>query len=240
MINNPTIFIIYEKGQFGTFLSSLFMHHPTYTSREVVGLDSNTIGFNAHRSGYEDHIEHFHNHQDADRLLAMDSDQQINFFAQLEKVKGLAIHRLAGWNWSNIDFKKYFSNYAVVYVVPKIDRIPNYASRWFHSTATTYHEEWWYKNFKNKNIDSVPQYFLEKMSTREKEKWLIKEIKTMQNKTIDGAHEIVVDPDDLADHQILKNVTTGACKILGIEDFDLPMQDIKTFLEKNKKFLDLQ
>ena len=228
MITNPQIFIIFEKGQFGTFLASLYMHHSSYTANDVSGFDSNTIGLNAHKSGYADHLEHFHNHKDALNLLSMDTDQQIKFFSPLQVEKGLAIHRLASYSFSRIDFKKYFSNYAVIFVVPKISRILNYASRWHHSTEKIYDNQWWYKNFKNKNLEDVPEYFLEKMSIKEKEKWLTKQIKILQERSIDSTHEIVVDPDDLVDQQKLKNVTTSTCKILGVDDFDLPVQDIKT------------
>ena len=238
MIHNPQIFVIYEPGMFGTFICSLFMKQKIWQGNQ---LDLTFTGkgqeINAHESGYKDMLGNFHTHAHSVNLLTKKHNDLINFFKPLHLTK-LGIHRLASYNFLKVDFKKYFSNFIVVLIKPYQHRLDNYGKRLYEATPTDYHTQWWAKNFKEKKFDKIPKFFLEKMSIKEKQKYIKSHISLLDNFIkIDQKKKIVFDPDNISDSNLLQQMADKVCDSIKIENFQITFNEIKGFIEKNKKYL---
>ena len=238
MIIKPQIFIIYEPGMYGTFFANLFAKHKflskEYTIKEFI---SDNHNYNAHRSGYKDRLEKFHRPEEINNLLKKNENDLKLFFTNLNSYE-LSVHRLSSYFSVKIDFKKFFSNYVRIILIPKKTRIKNYAERMFFSTEKTYELEYWAKNLKKKKLEEVPEYFLTGMSIKEKEKYLKDHLTVFyQHYKNTESQDIIFDPDDIVYQHKLKKLIDDACKILNIESIELPDNEIKKFININKQFL---
>lgn len=238
MINTPQIFIIYEPGMYGTFLSNIFLYHGFLLNNNLSEeFESDSYGFNAHKASYKDRLKKFHEHADLIELLKKNKDELANFFEPV-RIDNLSIHRLASYFFTKIDYKSFFTNFVKILVVPEKSRIDNYAKRMFSTTKKTYETEYWMKNLKNKKLETVPNFFLEAMSIKEKKKYLKEHMNVIvKDYKIDQKHDLIFNPDDIRNIDKLEKLIHDTCKILNIEKFELPYNKIKNFLDKNKQFL---
>ncbi len=223
---------------FGTFICSLFMKQKLW---EGVKLDTTFPGdehhINAHGSGYKDVLAKFHSTVDMKSLVEKNHNDLIKFFEPLDKIK-LGIHRLANYNFLNINFQKYFSNFVIVLVRPRQERLDVYGERLDKSLPPDYHTQWWAKNFKKKDLNKVPKFFLEKMSIKEKQKYIKNNTDLLdKNSKIDEENTIVFDPDNISDPTLLQQMTDNVCDSIGIEKFKISFDEIQGFIDKNKKYL---
>lgn len=238
VIHNPQIFVIFEPGMFGTFICSLFMKQKLYTK---IKLDDTFPGdehhINAHKSGYKDTLANFHQMSDSISLMDKTHDEITEFFKPLQKIK-LGVHRLCSYNFLKIDFTKHFSNFAIILVKPDFNRLDAYGERYEKSTPKDYHTQWWAKNFEKKDLSKVPKYFIEKMSIKEKQKYIKDHRNWLDNNfEIDQKNTIVFDPDDVVAQTSLQIMTDNVCDLVGIEKFKVPFDKIQGFIDKNKKYL---
>ena len=238
MITSPQIFIIYEPGMFGTFLANLFTHHKSLSNNNLTDKFYNDENkFNAHGASYKDFLKNFHEHRDFEKLSKKNNLELINFF-QPTKNQNLCIHRLCSYSFANIPFEKVFTNFVKIILVSKEDRLDNYAKRMFFSTSKRYESQYWYKNFKKKNLATVPNNFLEKIGIKEYLKYLKKKRELLLNDyTINEKYDLLFDPDNCKNYEELTLLINIVCKKLNIENFNLPINKIKNFLDKNKEFL---
>jgi hypothetical protein len=192
---------------------------------------------NAHNSGYTSILDNFHSYDDSVKLSKKNHNDLIDFFKPLHLTK-LGIHRLASYNFIKVDFKKYFSNFIVVLIKPDQHRLDVYGERFDRSTLAEYHTQWWAKNLKKKNFNEIPKFFLEKMSIKEKQKYIKNHIGLLDNFIeIDQKNTIVFDPDDIVDPNLLQQMIDRVCDSIGIENFEIRFDEIKEFIRKNKKYL---
>jgi len=240
MIIKPQIFIIYAPSLYGTFLASLFAKHKFLSEEQTIKeFVSDTHYYNAHRSGYKDRLENFHRSEEINNLLKKNENDLKLFFTNLNSYQ-LSVHRLTSYSILKIDFKKFFSNYVRIILIPKKTRIRNYAERMYFSTDKSYESQYWAKNLKKKKLEDVPEYFLREMSIKEKEKYLNDHLTVFhQYYKNTESNDIIFDPDDIVDQHKLKEVVNRTCKILNIESIELPVNEIKKFININKKFLQL-
>ena len=238
MIHNPQILVIYEPGMFGTFMCCLFMKQKLWEGGKLdLKFPGDEQGINAHGSGYKDMLGNFHNHYHSVNLLKKNHIDLINFFRPLHLTK-LGIHRLASYNFLKVDFKKYFSNFIVVLIKPEQHRLDAYGKRLDEATPTDYHKQWWAKHFKKKKFDQVPKFFLEKMSFKEKQKYIKSHISLLDNfNKIDQKKKIVFDPDNISDPTLLQQMTDNVCDSIGIEKFEISFNELQGFIDKNGKYL---
>ena len=238
MITKTQIFIIYEQGIYGTFFANLFARHKLLSKEYIIGeFISDKHNYNAHRTGYKNRLKKFHTDEDINNLLKKNEGDLKVFFTNLNNHE-LSIHRLASYFSLKIDFKKFFSNYVRIILIPKKTRLKNYAERMFFTLEKTYKSEYWAKNFKKKKLKEVPEYFLRGMSIKEKEKYLNTHLDFFyQHYKNTESNDIIFDPDDIVDQHKLKEVVDRACKILNIEPIELPNDEIKKFINNNKQFL---
>lgn len=237
MIVDPQIFIIFEPGMYGTFLSNLFTEHKLYKgSRSDRTYLGDEFIINAHRSGYKDNLRNFHTHPDSTVLCQKNHNELLEFFQTLNGA-GLGIHRLASYYFTNIDFARYFKNFVRIIVKPNAERLEVYLERFHETTPLNYEMQWWAKNFAKKDFSQVPEWFIQKMSKNEKRKYLQEHTDFLNNYIIDTKHDIEFDPDNIDDETSLKGMIDAVCSSLKIENFELPLKEIKSFIEKNKKFL---
>jgi len=237
MINTPQIFIIYEPGMYGTFLCNIFMYHNFLSNNNLTReFESDNNGFNAHKAEYKDRLKKFHTHAHLIELLKKNKDELSVFFEPLE-VHNLSIHRLSSYFFTKIDYKNFFTNFVRILILPEENRIDNYAKRMFLTTNKTYETEYWIKNLKNKDLKTIPNFFLEKMSIKEKKKYLKEHMDiVLKDYKIDQTHDLILNPDDIRNKNDLTKLINDTCKILNIEKFELPYNQIKNFLDKNKQF----
>jgi len=236
---------------FGTFICSLFTEQKLWSrgnpallkdlGRTNIVIDSelksDQYNINAHRSAYNDTLHNFHDDTDSLSLLKKNNDELINFFKPLQSVN-LGIHRLATYKFLKINFKKYFSRFVIVLVKPNLDRLDIYGERFDKALEPNYQIQWWAKNFKRKNLNKVPKFFLEKMSIKEKQKFIKSQTDWLNNFTeIDQKNTIVFDPDDIVNPNLLQQMTDQVCNSLEIENFQIPFSKIQRFVDKNKKYL---
>jgi len=238
MITDPQIFVIYEPGMYGTFICSLFTEHELYKGvRSDRKFRGNEYPFNAHKSGYKDNLQNFHNHFHSIPLYQKNQNELLDFFQPLDGA-GLGVHRLASYYFTRIDFARYFKNF--VRIIVKIDatRVNSYLERWDQTVLHEYKGQWWMKNFSKKDLNKVPKWFLQKMSQNEKRKWLQEHTDFLNNDyVINTKHDIEFNPDTISNETLLKGMTDAVCSLLSIGNFELPSKEIKNFIEKNRKFL---
>lgn len=223
---------------FGTFLCSLFMKQKLWSGNN---LDLEFLGdqryINAHRSGYKDTLQYFHTYAHSLSLMEKNHNELVNFFKPLHTIK-LGVHRLASYNFLKINFKKYFSRFVVILVKPLPNRLDVYGERLYRSTPTDYHTQWWAKNLKKKDFNKLPKFFLEKMSIKEKQKYIKNHTEWLNNfDDIDQKKTIVFDPDHIMDSNLLQKMTDQVCNSLEIDNFQVPFDKIQRFVDKNKKYL---
>ena len=237
MINTPQIFIIYEPGMFGTFLTKIFSYHNFFTKEDKEAeFESDENGFNAHVGGYKDRLENFHAHKDYKRLSKEKEIQLVNFFQPLANYD-LSVHRLSSYFFTKINYAKFFSTFVKIIIMPKENRLATYAERMYHSTQETFETEYWYKNIK-KDINDIPDFFKQQMSIKEKLKYLTEHRNMLvKDYTIDQKCDLIFDPDDIFDIDKLQELINSTCKILNIETFTIPNYKIEKFLDKNKIFV---
>lgn len=236
MIISPQIFVIYEPGLFGTFLTKLFSYHNFFIKEDrQAEFESDDNGFNAHGSGYLDRLKNFHDHKDFERLSKEREIQLLDFFQPLADYD-LSVHRLSSYFFTKIHYEKFFSKFVRIIILPKEHRLPIYAERMYHAQNKTFETEYWYKNIK-KNIENVPYFFKQQMSIKEKIKYLTERRNMLlKDYTIDEKCDLIFDPDDLVDVFKLQKLVDDALKILNLESFNLPNDKITKFIDKNKKF----
>jgi hypothetical protein len=236
MINTAQIFVIYEPGLFGTFLTKLFTYHNFFTKEDKQAeFESDENGFNAHVGGYSNRLKNFHMHEDFERLSKEREIQLLNFFQPLTDYN-LSVHRLASYFFTKIHYEKFFSKFVRIIILPKEHRLPIYAERMYHSTYKTLETEYWYKNIK-KNIENVPDFFKQQMSIKEKLKYLTEHRNMLlKDYTIDKKCDLIFDPDDIVDIDKLQKLINDTCKILNVETFAIPNCKIQKFLHNNKFF----
>ena len=192
---------------------------------------------NAHKSGYKDILEHFHSYTDSVNLSKKNCNELINFFKPLETTQ-LGVHNLATYKWLEVDFEKYFSNFVIVLIKPNPTKLDVYGERLDRATRQNYHLQWWAKNLKKKGFDKVPKFFLEKMSIKEKQKWVKNHTDWLdKSDKINEKNTIVFDPDDIVDPNLLQQMIDRVCDSIGVENFTIRFDEIKVFIEKNKKYL---
>ena len=238
MIHNPQIFVIFEPGMFGTFLCSLFMKQKLWRGNNLnLTFPGDQYHINAHGSGYKDALRHFHTHAHSVSLLEKNNNELIDFFKPLQAID-LGIHRLASYKFLKINFKKYFSRFVVVLVKPELDRLDVYGERLDKSTPKDYQTQWWAKNASKKNLNKLPKFFLEKMSIKEKQKYIKNHMDWLNNFIeIDQKNTIVFDPDDIIHSNMLQKMTDKVCNSLGIDNFEIPFDKIQRFIDKNERYL---
>jgi len=233
MIKTPQIFIIYEPGMFGTFLTKLFSHHKIMSNENLMlGFDSDHNGFNAHKA-YIGRLNFFHTYSDFEALPKKEKEL-VNFFKPLEHHQ-LSIHRLSSYFFAKIHYEKFFTNFIRIILLPKKNRLDNYAERMFYAT-NMWETEYWYKNIK-KDINDLPVFFKEQMSIKERKKYLtIRYNMLLTECTINQKNNLVFDPDDVNDIVKLQELVDDAFKMLNLESVDLPNDKITKFIDKNKQF----
>ena len=200
-------------------------------------LKGDQYNINAHRSAYNDTLHNFHNDTDSLSLLEKNNDELINFFKPLQSVN-LGIHRLATYKFLKINFKKYFSRFVIVLVKPDVDRLDIYGKRFDKATQPNYQSQWWTKNFKKKDLNKIPKFFLEEMSIKEKQKFIKSQTDWLNNFIeIDQNNTIVFNPDDIVDPNLLQQMIDRVCNSIGIENFKIRLDEIKKFITRNKMYL---
>ena len=238
MIDKPQIFVMYGTGMFGTFITTLFSHHPDAdTMPEGEGLDED--GVNAH-SNYKRQLDNFHDYHDYYNIEKMNHEEKVNFFKPL-KEKNIGIHRFSGYLFANLPFDDHFKNYVKIIIIAKEECYTRYAKRHVEVGGTNVREtrtEWW-ESLSNKPINKLPWAFVKGMKIKEKEKVIKTEIDDYLNKNIiDPQHDIIFDPDDIQDINKLQELVDQCCKMLKIKSFTLPKQKIEQFVDLNKIYFD--
>ena len=235
MIHTPQIFIIYEPGMFGTFLTKLLSHHTIMSNENLMlEFDSDKNGFNAHK-GIVNRLNNFHNYADFEALPKKETEL-VEFFKTLEHHQ-LSVHRLASYFFTKINYEIFFTNFVRIIVLPKKNRLDNYAERMYHATRKQYETEYWYKNIK-KDIKNIPEFFKEQMSIKERKKYLtVRHNMLLTEYTVNQKHNLVFDPDDVTDIVKLQKLVDDAFKMLNLESVDLPLDKITKFVDNNKQFL---
>jgi len=238
VINNPQILVIYEPGMFGTFFCSLFMKQKLWTGAKLnQDFHGDYQNINAHNSGYRCTIQNFHQNNDSESLLEKSHDELIDFFRPLQTIK-LGVHRLASYNFIKLDYKKYFNNFTILLIKPKAHRVDMYTKRMEHSTFNDYHTQWWWKNLKGNDLGKVPKWFLEKLSIKEKQKYMKTHIDMLNDHMdIDQQNLIIFDPDNISDPILLQDTTDKVCNSLNIDTFKIPFDGVQKFIEKNNRYL---
>jgi len=231
MIKQAQIFVIYEPSMYGTFVSNLFLKN-----KFDLEFTSDKHGFNAHKSAYKDRLKNFHKHTDALNFLKKNNLEKKLFFKTLEQ-NNYSVHRLASYAFNTIEFDKFFKNYVKIICVPKPDRLGKYAERFAKSTAKKYKTQYWAKNFKKKDLNKVPDYFLIGMTIKERKKYLLEHSKYLKNYKYNQKHDIVFDPDHIIDFGKLQKFVNSVMVKLNLEPVKLPAKQISKFVSKNKKFL---
>ena len=224
---------------FGTFICSLFMKNKLCRGNNLnLTFPGDQDNINAHRSGYNDTLDNFHDDTHSLSLLEKTNDELIDFFEPLQSVN-LGIHRLATYKFLKFNFKKYFSRFVIVLVKPDLDRLDIYGERFDKSTGhPNYQSQWWAKNLKKKDFNDVPKFFLEKMSIKEKQKFIKSQRDWLDNFIeIDQKNTIVFNPDDIVDPNLLQQMIDRVCKSIEIENFKIRFDEIKEFIGRNRKYL---
>lgn len=211
----------------GTFLCNLLTNHTDFKSDHG--------GLNTHASGYIDTDEMFHSNTDAERILGYTEAEQKDFFKTFKDK--FAVHRLGGYKFIELPLHKFFAKRIFVILKPPREDLRKWAVRMVLANERSYESEYYYKQIKD--ISKVPEWFFEKMSEKEKYKWLIKynddfEQYVKENK-IDA---IYFDPIDLLDSGKVQALLDKICAKAEIESIVLPENKMKSFLEKNKKLFD--
>jgi len=238
VINNPQILVVYEPGMYGTFLCSLFMMQKLWGGAD---LDqefppSPMSSVNAHHSGYRDKLSNFHTNHHIEILLEKNHDELKKFFLPLQAIK-LGVHRLASYNFLKLDYKKYFNNFTILLIKPKTHRLGAYIQRMEESTTNDYETQWWYKNFRKKDLGKMPKWFLEKLSMKEKQKYMEKHVNMVNNYLDNDQQNIIVfDPDQIAGPNLLQEMADKVCGSLGIDNFKIPSDKVKKFVDRNSKY----
>ena len=220
---------------FGTFLTKLLSHHTIMSNENLMlEFDSDKNGFNAHK-GIVNRLNNFHNYADFEALPKKETEL-VEFFKTLEHHQ-LSVHRLASYFFTKINYEIFFTNFVRIIVLPKKNRLDNYAERMYHATRKQYETEYWYKNIK-KDIKNVPEFFKEQMSIKERKKYLtVRHNMLLTEYTVNQKHNLVFDPDDVTDIVKLQKLVDDAFKMLNLESVDLPLDKITKFVDNNKQFL---
>ncbi len=241
MINNPQIFVIFEPGMFGTFFCSLFMKQKLWSGGKLNGdFDGDDQYVNAHKSGYQCMLRNFHENAHYESLLEKSHDELIDFFSPLQTVK-LGVHRLASYSFINLDFKKYFNNFAILLIKPRTRRIDAYGKRMEDATVKDFQTQWWWKNLKRKDLGNIPPWFFEKLSVKEKRKYLMTQSDMLDKNLILPKKNIIsFDPDDITDPDLVQETTDRVCNSLNIDTFEIPFDSVQKFIEKNNRYFNLK
>ena len=231
MIQKAQIFVIYEPSMYGTFLCNLFLKN-----KIDLKFKSDECGYNSHKSAYKDRLKNFHKHIDAINLIKKNNNEKKIFFNKLDQYK-YSVHRLASYAFCNIKFHNFFKNYIKIIVVPKLNRLNVYAERFAETTPKKCEEQYWAKNFKNKNINALPDFFIKEMTIKERKKYLQNHSKYLKNYQCQQKHDVFFDPDDIVDLTKLQKFVNTVMSKLELDPVKLPLKEIAKFVEKNKKFL---
>jgi len=231
-INSSQIFVIYEPAMFGTFICNLLLQN-----KKTNKLLSDSQGYNAHKSEYKDRLKNFHNHRDAMALSGKNDLEKINFFKSLSKYN-YSVHRLCSYAFLQLNFDKFFNNYVKIIIRPKTSKLMMYAERFVQTTKDNdYRKQFWAKNFRNKNIDTVPLYFTHGMAVKECKKYLQEHSKYLKNYNANKVNDIFFDPDNIANFDMLQNLIKNAMSKVNLQPNKLPLKEVKQFIQINKKFL---
>ena len=113
-----------------------------------------------------------------------------------------------------------------------------YAERFVQTTNDNdYRKQFWAKNFKNKNIDTVPLYFTHGMAVKEYKKYLEEHLKYLKNYNANKVNDIFFDPDNIANFDMLENLIKNTMSKVNLQPNKLPLKEIKQFIQINKRFL---
>jgi len=242
-VKTPQIFVIYEGGMFGTFLCNLFLDHPLCNFRRLKEKAfSNPNDITAHSLGYIDMIDKFHQHMDIVHLLEKDETFLRDFFRPLNNYT-LGVNRIASYYAINLDLQNHFENYIRIIIRPKNKaRIKYYAKRFSKIYRERDHDQFWFaRNLKKKRIEDIPKHFLDVMATREYTKYQHEHTEYLdRNYRADPGRDVIFDPDDINNKEILTKIIMQSCRLLNIQNFKPNFQYLETLLEKNKDILNLK
>ena len=234
MITDPQIFIIYEPGMFGTFMCNMFLSD---SHKDLKLKSDHNSKYNAHNSLYKDTLDNFHNDIDYEELKNKDLTL---FFSSLEN-KGLSVHRLCTWEYLNLKYSRYFSNYVIGLISADESNLDRWAFRSLEAAGQTPanwpNTEWWHRNVKD--LDKVPEYFKKAMGLKERQKHLKNQYESLKNMDLNNDRIIKFDVDKLTVGNIQK-FCNDCCDAVGVPNTNIAIDQANGFLEKNKMLFDKQ